>query len=147
MFSQHVKIYFHLVSKKKGAINLKCDNKEAVPEILDISLASGQSVDKVPINWNCVEENVKNINSGNGGHCMIHRDGLLNDSEMTVTYVCSEPPKREIEEFVQGKGNNGRRNGGNGNQGKGKGKCKQMRSSFFHGHQDRCKAFGHKRSY
>ena len=77
-------------------------------------------MDKVAINWNCIEQNVRNINSGNGGQCMIHRDGFLNDSEMTVTYVCSEPPKREIEEFVQG--NKGRGNGRNGNQGNGKGK-------------------------
>ena len=43
---------------------------------------------------------------------------------MTVTYRC-EPPKRDIEEFVQGNGGNGNRgngNGGNDNQGNGKGK-------------------------
>ena len=46
---------------------------------------------------------------------MIHRNRILNDSKMTVTCVCSEPAKREIEEFVQG--NKGRGNGRNGNQG------------------------------
>ncbi len=112
-------IYYHLVSKKKGTINIKCDNKEAVPEILDVSLASDQSVDKVSMNWDCSWENVQNINSGKGGQCQIKRQGYLDESKMTVTYRCSEPPKREIEEFVQG--NNGRGNKGNGNNGRGNG--------------------------
>ena len=112
-------IYYHVVSKKKGTINMKCDNKDAVPEIIDISLASGQSVDKVSCNWECSQENVQNINKGNGGHCQVKRNGYLNDSEMTVTYRCSEPPKRDIEEFVQGNGNKGRGNRGNGNGGNG----------------------------
>ncbi len=119
-------IYYHLVSKKKGTINIKCDNKEAVPEILDVSLASDQSVDKVSMNWDCSWENVQNINSGKGGQCQIKRQGYLDESKMTVTYRCSEPPKREIEEFVQGNGNNGHGNGngGNGNRGNGRGNGK-----------------------
>jgi hypothetical protein len=77
----------------------------------------------VSCNWECSQENIQNINKGNGGHCQVKRNGYLNDSEMTVMYRCSEPLKRDIEEFVQGNGENGNKengNGGNGNQGKGK---------------------------
>ena len=58
---------------------MKCDNKDAVLETIDISLASGQSVDKVSCNWECSQ--VQNINKGNGGHCQVNRNGCLN---MTV---------------------------------------------------------------
>ena len=49
------------VSNKKGTINIKCDNKQAVPEIIDIKLANGGRVNKVSVNWKCSEENVRNI--------------------------------------------------------------------------------------
>jgi hypothetical protein len=38
---------------------MKCDDKDAVPEIIDISLASGQSVDKVSCNWECSQKTFK----------------------------------------------------------------------------------------
>ncbi|XP_028406108.1 uncharacterized protein LOC114528635 [Dendronephthya gigantea] len=102
------------ISKEKGTINIKCDNKEAVPEIIDISLANQGSVDVVSISAKCSMENIDNMAKGKGGgHCQIKRDGDLNKSKMTVKYKCSEPPKREVEEFVPGNGNKG-----NGNRGR-----------------------------
>ena len=114
--SQYVlTLYYTLVSKKKGTINIKCDNKQAVPEIINIKLANGGRVNKVSVNWKCSEENVRNINNGNGGHCHIKTKDYTSDSEMTVKYRCSDPPKREIEEFVRGNGKKGGGNRGNGN--------------------------------
>lgn len=110
--------HMHLVSKAKGTIYLKCDSKEAVPEITAISLASGRSVSVLSANWDCSLENIGNIIAGKGGQCQIKRDGYLNDSEMTVTYKCSEPPKRQIDEFKMNHGRDGahgRENIENGN--------------------------------
>ena len=110
--------HYHLVSKKQGTIKIKCDNKESVPEITQISLASGQGVDKISFNWQCNQENIKNIvikGPKYGGQCQIKRKDYLNDSEMTVTYKCNDPPRRDIEEFVKGNANRGRGNRGNKN--------------------------------
>jgi hypothetical protein len=78
--------------------------RDALSSVYMISM---RKVDKVSCNWKCSQENVQNINKGNGGHCQVKRNGYLSDSEMTVTYRCSEPPKRDIEEFVKGNGNKG----------------------------------------
>jgi hypothetical protein len=48
---------------------------------------------------------------------------------VTVTYRCSEPPKRDIEEFVQGNGNKGRGNRGNGNEEMGTKETEKARAS------------------
>ncbi|CAB4021592.1 Hypothetical predicted protein [Paramuricea clavata] len=80
--SQNVKT----ISKKKGTINMKCDNKDAVPEIIDISLASGQSVDRVSCNWECSQENIQNINKDAASL----RNG-------TLTSLCKEMEIKDVE--------------------------------------------------
>ena len=74
-------------------------------------MASGKGIDKTSLNWKCSQDNINNIvNNGKnfGGQCQIKRDGYLNDSEMTVTYKCNDPPRRNIEEFVKENGKKGR---------------------------------------
>lgn len=85
-------------------MNIQCSNKDARPEILDISLANGKYVSVMDAAWKCNEENIGNMGKGKGGgHCQIKREGDLNDSEMTVKYKCSNPPRRDFDEFVEGK--------------------------------------------
>ena len=42
-----------------------------------------------------------------GGHCHVQRPKYLNESSMTVKFTCSNPPRRNIDEFIgkQGTGN------------------------------------------
>ena len=90
---------FCLVSKKKRTMNIQCSNKDARPEMLDISLASGKYVNVMDVAWKCNEENIDNMGKGKGDdHCQIKR-GDLNKSEMTVKYKCSNPPRRDFDAF------------------------------------------------
>ena len=83
----------------------KENNKNQVRQ--QLSLARDQGVDKISLNWQCSQDNIKNIVKNGqkyGGQCKIDREGYLIQSEMTVTNKCNDLLRRDMGKFVQAKG-------------------------------------------